>query len=170
MIHILVTDDDPDMRAALEEVLKRCGWKVSLAENADQGLAMIENDPTISLLITDYRMPGMNGLEFVKQVSGNYPRLPSIMMTAYGTIEDAVTAMKEGVNDYLLKPFSYETVKEVITRVLESTTGENEPVIREIMTDGNPHRQKTPVISQSESTRGSLISQEKSRMRTRQCC
>lgn len=120
---ILVVDDEPGMRTALREVLKRTGWHVLVAEDGEQGLEILKSDEEIDLLMTDFRMPGINGLELLRETRSVRPALPSVMMTAYGTVEDAVCAMKEGANDYLLKPFSFETVTELVDRVKRD--GEN---------------------------------------------
>ncbi|MCH8333867.1 sigma-54-dependent Fis family transcriptional regulator, partial [Candidatus Sumerlaeota bacterium] len=111
---ILVVDDETSMRVALRDVLERAGWKVQAAKSGSEAFAMIRSQEPFSLLITDCRMPGMTGIELTRAVRKMRPTLPIVMMTAYGTVEDAVAAMKEGVDDYLLKPFSFETVIEVV--------------------------------------------------------
>lgn len=121
---VLVTDDEPAMRLALREVLRRNGWDVALAANADEALRLLETQPAPQLMMTDFRMPGMTGLELMREARRRHPQLPMIMMTAYGTIEDAVAAMREGASDYLLKPFSMETVVEVVRRALDRSVAE----------------------------------------------
>jgi two-component system response regulator FlrC len=118
---ILVCDDEPGMRMALREVLSRGGWQVALADSAEAALTLLAGADEYVLLITDFRMPGKNGLELLQAARLSHPTLPSIMMTAFGTVEDAVTAMRCGASDYLLKPFSFETALEVVERVLTST-------------------------------------------------
>ena len=115
---ILVADDEPGMRLALREVLQRAGWRVALAENGEQALDKLGTDEPYTLLITDYRMGALSGLDLLRETQKLRPGLPAVMMTAYGTVEDAVQAMREGASDYLLKPFSYETVVEVVDRVV----------------------------------------------------
>jgi DNA-binding NtrC family response regulator len=124
---ILVVDDENGMRLALREVLRRAGWCVALAEDGQQALQELDRLDDVRLLITDFRMPGMTGLELLRQVRERRPALPLIMMTAFGTVEDAVVAMREGAADYLLKPFSMETVLEIVGRVVESKPAAAEP-------------------------------------------
>lgn len=114
---ILVADDEAGMRAALGEVLRRAGWKIDAVDEAEAALEKIRSGEKYDLLITDYRMGGMTGLELVRKVRESRCSIPIVMMTAYGTVEDAVNAMKEGADDYLLKPFSFETVLSVVGRV-----------------------------------------------------
>ena len=113
---VLVADDEPGMRLALREVLRRGGWTVRVAESAEEALEVLAAEGPFALMLTDYRMPGMTGLELVRIAARDYPAMPTVMMTAYGTVEDAVNAMKEGAADYLLKPFSFDAVTEVVRR------------------------------------------------------
>ena len=121
---VLVADDEPGMRLALREVLQRSGWQVVMAENGERALDLLKQEQPYQLLMTDFRMGGMTGLELLHEARKLRPTLPAVMMTAYGTVEDAVRAMREGAGDYLLKPFSLETVIEVVDRV---TRPENLP-------------------------------------------
>jgi two-component system response regulator FlrC len=116
---VLVTDDEPGMRQALREVLGRAGWKVELAECGEEALEILRAAGAFDLLITDFRMGGMTGLELVREAQRAWPAMPIVMMTAYGTVEDAVEAMREGASDYLLKPFSMATVLEVVARATQ---------------------------------------------------
>ena len=111
---ILVTDDEPGMRLALREVLQRIGWRVALASGGEEALEWLRREEHCDLLVTDFRMGGMDGLQLLRQAQALRPGLPVIMVTAYGTIEDAVEAMKQGASDYLLKPFSFDTVLQVV--------------------------------------------------------
>jgi DNA-binding NtrC family response regulator len=118
----IVADDEAGMRLALTEVLQRGGWCVEAFENAEEAMARIQGaGPKPELLITDFRMPGMSGLELTRRVKGAMPELAIVMMTAFGTVEDAVTAMKEGADDYLLKPFSMETALAVAENAVRKT-------------------------------------------------
>ncbi len=114
---ILVVDDEPAMRLALREVLTRAGWQVEAADSGEAALEFLTANDSVRLLITDYRMGGMSGLDLLAAARKLRPGLASIMMTAYGTIEDAVRAMKEGAGDYLLKPFSLDDVLAAVDRV-----------------------------------------------------
>ena len=115
---ILVADDEPGMRSALREVLRRSGWRVEAVECGAQALARLAEDDAVDLLLTDFRMPGMSGLELLREARAQRPALPVIMMTAFGTVEDAVAAMRDGAADYLMKPFSFDTVTQTVERVM----------------------------------------------------
>ncbi len=114
---ILVVDDEPGMRAALAEVLARGGFAVEQAASAEDGLARLEQGG-IDLLVTDLRLPGMSGLDLLREAAKAGLETASILMTAYGTVEDAVAAMKLGAFDFLAKPFSPADLLHLATRAL----------------------------------------------------
>lgn len=113
---VLVVDDEPEMRLALREALVRMGYTCTSASNPEEALSM-KSLEDFSLVITDMKMPKMDGLTFIKNLRTRTPGMPVIVITGYGTVENAVTAMKEGAVDYLMKPFSYTTLKKVILKV-----------------------------------------------------
>ena len=121
--NILVVEDEAKMLRLLELQLQGAGYAVSMADSAERGLEILERNSDhpgkFSLVITDLRLPGMDGLEFLKKVQSSYPLLPIIVMTAFGTVETAVEAMKAGASDYVLKPFSLEDLMITIDKVLE---------------------------------------------------
>ena len=112
---ILVVDDDSYVRGATEEILTRKGYEVGTASEARTALKRLENGE-YDLLLSDIKMPGMGGLELLEQVKSKWPEMHVILMTAYGTVEDAVEAMKKGAYDYIEKGS-------------ESTTSETEIVV-----------------------------------------
>ncbi len=120
---ILVVDDEAKMLRVLELQLAGAGYEVAKAENGEDALRLIEGsndeDSGFALVLTDLRLPGIDGLEFLHQVQRKIPALPVIVMTAFGTVETAVEAMKSGASDYLLKPFSLEDLMITIDKVLE---------------------------------------------------
>ena len=99
---ILIVDDEPEMRLALETTLKRENFQLACVEDGKQALEKIEDDD-FDLVLTDVRMPKLNGLELLRSVKKKSPETKVVMMTAYGTIDNAVEAMKEGAFDYLIK-------------------------------------------------------------------
>ena len=105
--NILVVDDEVEMRIALETTLKREGHNITLAKNGEQALELLSAD-TFDLVLTDVKMPKMNGIQLLKTLKGKSPQTITIMMTAYGDIDNAVETIKLGAFDYLLKPFSAE--------------------------------------------------------------
>src|SRR5881628_1887924 len=112
MRSVLIVDDEPGMRAGLSEVLGRGGFTVEQAASAEEALARLGErsgqggQGGIDLLVTDLRMPGMNGLELIRAARQAGCQMPAIVITAHGTVEDAVAAMKLGAFDFLSKPFS----------------------------------------------------------------
>jgi nitrogen regulation protein NR(I) len=101
---ILIIDDDPGIRSAMQEVLSTEGYKVSVEGDGQKGLAAaLSND--FSIVISDLKLPGMDGLELIRELHRSKPHLPIILMTAHGTTEIAIEAMKIGAYDYIVKPF-----------------------------------------------------------------
>lgn len=117
MDRILIVDDDANMRRGLAEVLERQGFVVHAAECAEAGLEALAAGP-YALLISDMRMPGMDGDELLRTVRQRYPTLPVMMITAYGTVQDAVAAMKAGAREFLTKPFSPQDLLHVVRSIL----------------------------------------------------
>ncbi len=115
---ILVVEDEPKMRRLLELQLGEEGYTVVLAATAEEGLKRLGQDGA-DLVVTDLKLPGMDGLKFLQALKKHDALLPVIIMTAYGTVETAVEAMKAGAHDYVLKPFSMEEMKLIIGRALD---------------------------------------------------
>ncbi len=113
---ILVVDDEPDMRTALSHALNRNGYSVETASNGFEAIEKLKKD-RFSMVITDVKMPEMSGMEVLERVKKISPRIPVIMITAYGTISNAVEAMQEGASDYIIKPFSSETLDAAVKKV-----------------------------------------------------
>jgi len=111
----LVVDDEIEMRIALETTLKREGHHITLAENGKQALEKL-NEDSFDLVLTDVKMPKMNGVELLKALKKKSPKTVAIMMTAYGDIDNAVETIKAGAFDYLLKPFSAEILVATVNR------------------------------------------------------
>ncbi len=115
---ILIVEDEPKMLRLLELNLGEEGYTVHTAPDAEAGLNALRQGK-IDLVVTDLKLPGMNGLEFLQAVKRADARIPVIVMTAYGTVETAVEAMKAGASDYVLKPFSLEEMKLIVRKELD---------------------------------------------------
>ena len=102
---ILVVDDDEEMRKAIEETLHRKGYATVSARNGKEALERID-EGGLQLVVTDVRMPVMDGMAVLREARNRCPRLPFLLVTAFGTVSQAVDAVKEGAVDYLLKPFT----------------------------------------------------------------
>ncbi len=118
MANILIIEDEPRMRRLLEISLGEDGHHVYSAEDAEKGLVYLRKEP-VDLVVTDLKLPGMNGLEFLQEGKRQNAALPFIVMTAYGSVETAVDAMKAGASDYVLKPFTMAEMKLVINKELD---------------------------------------------------
>lgn len=116
--HILVVDDEEDVRDTLENVLKSMNYTTSIAANGVEALEVIQNNK-IDVVLSDLYMPEMNGIELLKRVQGIDKKVIFLMITAHPTIETAVEAIKKGAYDYLTKPFHIEEVRMKINRALE---------------------------------------------------
>ena len=115
---ILVIDDEPLMREYVEEAMNRSGYAVDSTPNGNDGLALFEQKGH-DVVITDLKMAPLDGLAVIKGIIKQNPETIIIVMTAYGTIETAVTALKEGAADYILKPFTPDALEVAITRALD---------------------------------------------------
>ena len=113
---ILIVEDDINLREALADTLQFAGYSVALAEHGQAAMARI-NDQSFRLIISDVQMKPMNGIELLSSIR-QQQNLPVVMMTAYGTIEKAVDAMRLGAADYLVKPFEADDLLEVVNRLL----------------------------------------------------
>lgn len=115
---ILIVEDEAKMRRLLELNLADDGFQTMSAEDAETGLKLLQNG-SVDLVLTDLKLPGMNGLEFLHDVKRFNAALPVIVMTAFGTVETAVDAMKAGAGDYVLKPFSMEEIRMIVHKELD---------------------------------------------------
>jgi DNA-binding NtrC family response regulator len=113
---ILVVEDEEKLRRVLELQLASAGFEVDQAASAEEALRLVDR---AGLVLTDLRMPGMDGLEFLERIRRQNSQVPVVMMTAYGSVETAVQAMKAGATDFVLKPFSLDHLTTVIDKALE---------------------------------------------------
>lgn len=114
---ILIIDDEKNIREGLGTALELEGYDVKLAENGEVGLKLIEKGD-IDLVITDLRMPGISGEEVIAKVAGESPGIPVIVLTGHGSIDSAVTAMRNGAYDFLTKPLNLDRLILIVKRAL----------------------------------------------------
>jgi DNA-binding NtrC family response regulator len=115
---ILVVDDEANMLALFRKVLGKEGYQVEAVSSGVEALNQLEKQ-WFDLVISDLKMPGLDGLELLKKVKEMNPGLPFIVLTAYGTVDSAVAAMKEGAYDYLTKPINNDEIKVVVKKALD---------------------------------------------------
>lgn len=118
---LLVVDDSSTMRRIIKNTLARLGYKDILeGEDGVQGWEQMDSNPDVEMLITDWNMPEMNGLELVKKVRADerFKDTPIIMVTTEGGKAEVITALKAGVNNYIVKPFTPQVLKEKLGAVM----------------------------------------------------
>ncbi len=118
MAQLLIVDDEKNIRANLASFFQSIGHEVQTAESGRQARALIEAAP-FDLVLTDFRMAEMNGLELLVEIKKRHPETLVILMTAYATVENAVAAMKAGAFDYVTKPFSLDQIQHLAERALQ---------------------------------------------------
>ena len=116
---ILIVDDEKNYRLVLEALLAPEGYEIVTATNGVDALEMVR-EGDIDLVVTDMKMPGMTGMELLESCKKVKPEIPVVMMTAFGTIEMAVEAMKKRAFDYITKPFQNEQLKLTVKKALEN--------------------------------------------------
>lgn len=117
---LLIVDDEPDIRLLLGTYVEKNGYIPLLAENGQIAIDMIRKDPP-DAIISDIMMPVMNGMELLREIKTQNLNIPVILMTAYGTIDKAVEAMKMGAADFITKPVNFEYLLQVVIRVLNQS-------------------------------------------------
>ncbi len=123
-LNILIVEDDLSLREALIDTIMLTGYEVYSAENGEKALSVI-NKEDIDLVVSDIQMDGMDGISLLKKIKTYKPELPVILMTAYGTIQQAVDALHDGATDYLVKPFEPEVLITRIAQFDNSSIDEN---------------------------------------------
>jgi len=122
--NLLLVDDDPDLLRLLTIRLKANGYGVTAVDSGPRALAAIGASRP-DLVLTDLRMDGMDGMALFQEIQASYPGLPVIILTAHGTIPDAVAAVKRGVFGYLTKPYDAEDLLAQIARALKLHGGKS---------------------------------------------
>jgi nitrogen regulation protein NR(I) len=140
---ILLIEDDSGVADTLRRVLTEEGFLLTVEKRGDAGLARALSNP-FHVVITDLKVPGVNGLEIVQQLHAAHPRLPIILVTAFGTTDTAIEAMKFGAYDYLLKPFDIPQLIELVRKATDSNRRMSEPVAL-----GDPGQNRDALVGQS---------------------
>ncbi|MGH7963647.1 MAG: sigma-54-dependent transcriptional regulator [Candidatus Binatia bacterium] len=115
---ILIVDDELNMRVLFQRILEKEGYQITCASSGEEALQHLERE-WFDVAISDLKMPGLDGITFVKQAKIINPTMPCIVLTAYGSVDSAVTAMKQGAHDYLTKPIDNEEFKLVVKKALD---------------------------------------------------
>jgi nitrogen regulation protein NR(I) len=129
---VLIVDDEPNLRKILSAQLSRDGYDVLTAEDGEQGLQALR-DHHIDLVITDLKMPKVDGMTLLREALREEPQLPIVMITAHGTVDTAVEALKIGAFDYLTKPFDKDEVRQIVGKALRTRqlAGEDATPVKE---------------------------------------
>src|SRR5262245_31044680 len=115
---VLIADDEINIRRVLEAILRRDGYDVVTAANGLEALAGMTRG--VHTVITDLKMPGLDGMGLLRKLSADYPDVPVVMVTAHGSVENAVEAVKLGAFDYLEKPFEQEQIRQVVAKAINT--------------------------------------------------
>ena len=113
--HVLIVDDEVNIRRVLAAMLKREGYEVTTAADGEQALGVLQKTP-VHVVVTDLVMPRLGGMELLRRVAGDFPDIPVIVITAHGSVDSAVAALKAGAFDYITKPFEQDDLKKVIAK------------------------------------------------------
>jgi two-component system nitrogen regulation response regulator GlnG len=128
MSRLLVIDDDPDIRYSFERQFSGLGWEIAFAASGEEGLKAVAKGVPDAVLLDVRLGAGMDGLEALRRLRAAHAHLPVVMMTAHGTTQTAIGAMREGAFDYLVKPFDVERMREVIGSALQASRAMRERV------------------------------------------
>jgi two-component system, NtrC family, response regulator AtoC len=116
---ILVADDEPNLRRVLAAILVREGYEVLQASDGEEALALL--DRTVDAIISDLKMPRLGGMELLRRVVEGFPDVPVIIVTAHGTVDSAVEAVKLGAFDYIEKPFEQEQIRQIVAKAVRQS-------------------------------------------------
>jgi nitrogen regulation protein NR(I) len=125
--HVLIVDDEMNIRRVLAAMLKRDGYEVTTAADGEQALAVLQKTP-VHVVVTDLVMPRLGGMDLLRRVSADYPDVPVILITAHGSVDSAVSALKAGAFDYITKPFEQEELRKVIAKAARANDLERQNV------------------------------------------
>ena len=124
-VSILVVDDEAEIRAMCRDVITEAGWRARVASSSEQALEILDQS-SIDIVVTDLKLPALGGLELLKRVRETYPQVPVIVFTQFGTIQNAVEAIRMGAADYIPKPFLPVEFRSKLERVVHSLETDQE--------------------------------------------
>ena len=116
---VFLVDDDDGSRDAMKRTLERVGYTLRAFPSAEEALERLREGDPVDAVVSDVRMPGMDGYEFLREVRADFPTLPFLLVTAYAEVEDAVSALQEGADDYLTKPVKMQELRQRVQLQLE---------------------------------------------------
>ena len=119
---VLIVDDEPDVRKVVRMTLEKSGYDVVEAEDGEKGIEEIkkgENSILLNLIITDIRMPNMNGIDVINYYRKQWPSIPIIVLTGFPDLEMATTMLQHGVSDYLVKPVESDKLRASVAKAFE---------------------------------------------------
>lgn len=119
---ILVVDDELLIRDLLYDFFHQQGWDIAIAENGEKALEILRSKK-VDLVLTDLRMPDMDGLSLTSEVRKSYPDLPVIIMTGYPSVDTAISALRQRVADYVIKPFNINKLYKTIEAQVSEESG-----------------------------------------------
>ncbi|HWQ90881.1 MAG TPA: sigma-54 dependent transcriptional regulator [Clostridia bacterium] len=140
---VLLVEDDTNIATGLGKVMQRDGHEVTLLGRGDEGLATALKE-TFDVVITDLKLPGMDGLQLVRELHQAKPKLPIVLITAHGTTETAIEATKWGAFDYILKPFEVDELLDVLARALETSR-----LMSDVVEIGDAATTRTAIVGNS---------------------
>ncbi|MBA7673916.1 Transcriptional regulatory protein ZraR [subsurface metagenome] len=118
--NILVVDDDTGVRTVFSSILRKEGYRVTAVKNGYEAIKVIDEE-SFDLALVDLRMPGLDGIQVLEKIKSRRPQTRVIIYSAYGSVEDAVEAMRKGAADYLNKPFSPNELELSLKKTLEES-------------------------------------------------
>ncbi len=124
---VLIVEDDANLREALYDTLASTDQPVLTADNGVTALEILDSS-AVGLVVSDWQMQPMDGLTLLGKIREQYPTLPAVLMTAHGTIENAVDVMRNGASDYLVKPFEADELKSVVDKYIKVIDDTDAPV------------------------------------------
>ncbi len=159
---LLIVDDEPNIRRILQVAFEKAGYKPLVAEDAARALALLAEGGADAVL-SDVTMPGMSGVDLLREIKDRWPQTPVVVMTAYGTIPQATQAIRDGAWEYVTKPFDLEHLKRVVAAAMESepvakaSTRGGKAAARPFLADSPSMREILETVEQVADSRATVL-------------